>query len=144
MAGDPITTGLILSSVASTAGAVQGIGVAKSTEKQRKRSRDLAIAKDRKEAAEAEEQRQERLRQTLSSQQTSLAAAGVSASSQSAIASANAAVSEANKATVRQRTSGTLFRSQRGLGAVNRQFFNALGTVGGQVGKLPAGGGRKQ
>ena len=140
MAGDPITTGLILSSVASTAGAVQGIGVAQSTAKQRKRQQELAIASDRAEAADAEQQRQERLRQALSRQQASFAAAGVSGSSQSAIASANSAVSTANRATVRQRTSGAQFRPQRGLGAVNRQVFNALGTVGKQVGDLPPGG----
>ena len=142
MAGDPITTGLIISSVASTAGAVQGIGVAQSTAKQRKRQQELAIASDRTEAAEAEQQRQERLRQALERQQASFAAAGISGSSQSAIASANSAVSDANRATVRGRTSGAVFRPQRGLGAVNRQFFNALGTVGRQVGDIPPGGSR--
>lgn len=141
MAGDPITTGLIISSIASTAGAAQGIGAAKSAAKQQKRRRDLAIAQDRKEAATAEQERQERLRRALSRQQASLAAAGVSASSQSAIASANAQVSDANKATVRQRTKGNLYRTQSGLGAVNRQLFNALGTLGGQMGKLPGSNG---
>lgn len=135
MAGDPITTGLILSSIASTAGAAQQVGVAKSTEKQRKRGRELAIAKDRKEAAQAEEQRQESLRRALSRQQAGMAAAGVSASSQSAMASANSMVSETNQEAVRQRTSGTLFRPQSGLGAVNKNFFNALGTVGDQLGR---------
>lgn len=142
MAGDPITTGLILSSVASTAGAVQGIGVAKSTEKQRKRQQELAIANDRKEIAQAEEQRQERLRQALSRQQASLAAAGIASGSQSAIASANAAVSQANREAVQQRSGGAVFRSQSGLGTVNRQFFNALGTAAGQVRSFTSGGGR--
>ena len=147
MAGDPITTGLIISSIASTAGAVQGIGVAKSAEKQRERQRELAIASDRTEAAEAEQQRQERLGKALSRQQASFAAAGVSGSSQSAIASANATVSTANRATARQSTGTTQFRPQSRLGAVNRQFFNALGTVGSQIGDIPqtgSGGGGQQ
>lgn len=142
MAGDPITTGLILSSIASTAGAVQQVGVASSTAKQRKRQREVAIATDRKEAAQAEEERQKRLRELLAKQQAGFAAAGVSGSSTSAMASANRLVGEANAATVRQRASGTLFRPQSGLGAVNRQLFSTLGTVGGNVGKLPQSGGK--
>lgn len=132
MAGDPITTGLIFSAAAGTTSAVQQLGTAASVSKQQKRSQEVALAQDKKEAAEAEKERRERLRRLLAQQRAQQATSG---GVNSALTS-NRLLSETNAALVEDRNALNRFRTEAGLGRLNRQVLSSVNQIGGQIGGI--------
>lgn len=130
MGADPITIGLIASTVASSVGVAQQVGSAQASVSQQKQANRFNDAKRNNEAAQAEKGRQETLRRALAAQRAGLAAAGIDATSQSALAQADALVSR-TKSTAKQQNAATLAQSQGvNRGQLNQSVFRALGQAG--------------
>lgn len=111
MVGDPITMGLILSAVATSASVAQQVGVASATKEKQKKDIEFNDAQQENEAAQAEKGRQQSLRQALSAQRAALASSGVDGSSQSLQAQTDKLLSQSNQME-QQRATKAIQKSQ--------------------------------
>lgn len=127
MGVDPVTIGLIASTVASAAGTAQSIGTAHSSMQAEKQNIRFADAKKSNAAAQAEKSRQENLRRALASQRAGLASSGIEATSQSALASVDNMLSQSQQSE-RQRAMGDITQSRTVSNAsLNNSLFKAFG-----------------